>query len=325
MASLEIHDSDIPSLAGKVAIVTGGSSGIGLATAKLLAEKGATVHILDVQPPPADADASDDASSSAAGGAGGAIHYQRCDVSVWEDIRAAFDAAGRIDYVFPNAGISGGEAGHDYFADETDAEGRLLPPRDRVVDVNLRGALHAVKLAWSRMRAQRRAGEQGVPYGIVLTLSIAAYVPEQVFPVYTATKEALLGIIRSLRTLMIRDGITINGVAPGATLTGIGPKYVMDILAAAPRREALVGDARTVGRALVYSAVASEGRAVQVFGRQAEAEVWRPGRWNGRVILVLGRRYAELEEPIADLRPFWFGRENLALLREQQAILDFRE
>ena len=85
-----------------------------------------------------------------------------------------------------------------------------------------------------------------------------------------------------------------------------------------------VSDAHFVGLALVYSAVAKQSRRVQTYGKDKEEDLWKQERWNGRVILTLGDSYTELEEPIADLSPFWMGRENLRLTREQQAVTDFR-
>ncbi|KAI0453427.1 hypothetical protein F5B21DRAFT_505288 [Xylaria acuta] len=310
MASLNIEESDIPSQAGKVALITGGSAGIGLATTKILLEKGATVHVLDLNPPPPEEDVANTAAAAAA------LHYHRCDVAVWEEQRTAFDEVGHVDYVFVNAGVI--EDKDDFADDFTDAEGALVEPRYRVLDVNLRAAYNTVKLAWSRMRKQ----PAGRPYSIVLTVSSAAYCPEQAYPVYSGTKFALLGLIRSLRSVMIRDGITINGVAPGATATGLVPAYIADALAA--QVPGAAGAPRFVGLALVYSAVAAQDREVQLYGRDADADLWRRGRWNGRVILALGTAYAELEEPTADLRPFWLGRENAALVRRAQAAYDLR-
>jgi hypothetical protein len=65
---------------------------------------------------------------------------------------------------------------------------------------------------------------------------------------------------------------------------------------------------------------------VEAYGKETEEEKWTngKGRWNGRVILTLGTEYTEMEEPLADLRPFWFGRENLKMTRLQQAATDFR-
>ncbi|KAI1750779.1 hypothetical protein F4782DRAFT_548382 [Xylaria castorea] len=339
MSSMKIEESDIPSQAGKVALITGkashqrkqyflpdtkpihinssiintgGSSGIGLATAKILLEKGATVHVLDVNPPLPEEEEEDMLANTAAL----PLHYHPCDVTVWEEQRAAFDAAGPVvDYVFVNAGVFEEE---DYFADETDAEGALVEPGYRVLDVNLRAACNTVKLAWSRMRKQ----PAGRPYSIVLTVSATAYAPEQAYPVYSGSKSALLGLIRSLRSVMIRDGITINGVAPGATATNLVPAYIAEALAA--QASAAVCSPRFVGLALVYSATAAQDREVQMYGKDEDADLWRRGRWNGRVILALGKSYAELEEPITDLRPFWLGRENAVLMRRAQAAYDLR-
>ncbi|KAI0855831.1 hypothetical protein F4860DRAFT_494993 [Xylaria cubensis] len=302
MASISIS-SDIPSQAGKVALITGGSSGIGLATAKILLEKGATVHVLDINSPP-----EEDRANTA-------LHYHHCNVAVWEDLRAAFDKTGYIDYVFVNAGVLEEK---DYFADETDAEGLLVEPGYRVLDINLRAAINTVKLSWSRMRKQ----PAGRPYSIVLTVSVAAYVSDQNLPVYSGAKSALLGLIRSLRSVIIRDGITINGVAPGATITNLVPAHMAEAITSLS--PAAVSEPRFVGLALVYSAIAAQDREVETYGKDKETDLWKRGRWNGRVILALGKTYTELEEPTADLRPFWFGRENAAVLRQAYAATDFR-
>lgn len=128
--------------------------------------------------------------------------------------------------------------------------------------------------------------------------------------------------------MTIQDGITINGVAPAATITSLLPVH----LAAPILAHGLpVSSAHFVGLALAYSATATQSRRVDVYGKETDAQRYpttasqeKEERWNGRVILTLGDRYTELEEPIADLRPFWFGRENLALTRLQQAATDFR-
>ena len=79
-----------------------------------------------------------------------------------------------------------------------------------------------------------------------------------------------------------------------------------------------------VGLALVYSATARQSRGVEAYGKEKEADILHEGRWNGRVIMTLGTRYTELEEPIAELRPMWFGKENFELTRAQQAVTDPR-
>ena len=84
-----------------------------------------------------------------------------------------------------------------------------------------------------------------------------------------------------------------------------------------------VSSAYFVGLAVVFSAVATQSRQVEAYGKDERAEIH--GRWNGRSILTLGDTYTELEEPIASLRPQWFGKENTELTRAQQTATDFRE
>ena len=131
-----------------------------------------------------------------------------------------------------------------------------------------------------------------------------------------------MGLIRALRSVTILDGISINGVAPAATVTNLLPGH----LAAPIQAQGLpVSSARFTGLALVYSATATQDRRVQAYGKDRDEDLWRSGeRWNGRVILTLGDTYTELEEPTADLRPFWFGNKNAKMTRRQQAATDFR-
>ena len=78
-----------------------------------------------------------------------------------------------------------------------------------------------------------------------------------------------------------------------------------------------------VALALVYSATAHQERRVENYGKDVDGE--GKGRWNGRVILTLGKEYTELEEGLAALRPTWFGEYNAQFTRMQQAATDFRE
>lgn len=120
---------------------------------------------------------------------------------------------------------------------------------------------------------------------------------------------------------MTKDNITINGVAPAATITNL---LTEDLAAPILAQGLPVSDAHFVGLALAYSATAVQSRRVEVYGKEKEEDKWSEERWNGRVILTLGSSYTELEEPLADLRPFWLGRETLRLTRLQQAAMDFR-
>ncbi|KAJ3580036.1 hypothetical protein NPX13_g528 [Xylaria arbuscula] len=299
MTSLTINESSIPSLEGKVAVITGGSSGIGLATATFLARKGAEVHVLDL-------------NEAIDGFPHGKIHFHKCDVTKWEQLREVFGQIPRIDFAFANAGMAE-EA--DYFADTFDDNDRLEEPEYAVLDINFRAVANLVKLAWASMRKNKIQGS------IVITTSATAYAPEQSLPVFAGTKLALVGMIRALRSVVVKDGITINGVAPAATLTKLLPEHLAAPIIAMGLP---VSNSEFVGLALVYSATAHQRRRVEVYGKETEKEIWTEERWNGRVILTLGDSYTEIEEPLADLRPFWFGQENLRLTRLQQAATDFR-
>ncbi|KAK2755487.1 hypothetical protein FQN54_006424 [Arachnomyces sp. PD_36] len=301
MASLTITEQSIPSLEGTVAIITGGSSGIGYAAAQILSAKGANVHILDINAPQDESYLKNPK-----------LFMHKCNVANWAELRSIFNEIGAVNYVFANAGVS---ESTNYFADTLDAEGLLEEPSYDVLDVNLRGVLNVVKLGWSSMK------KRGIKGSIVITTSATAYAPEQSLPVYAGGKLALVGLIRALRSVIVQDNITINGVAPAATITSLLPAH----LAAPILAQGLpVSSAHFVGLALVHSATATQPRRVEIYGKETEPQKYATERWNGRVILTLGEKYTELEEPIADLRGFWFGRENLAFTRLQQAATDFR-
>ncbi|PGG97503.1 hypothetical protein AJ79_09173 [Helicocarpus griseus UAMH5409] len=305
MTSLNIAESDFPTLDGKVAIITGGASGIGLAAARILARKGATVHVLDLNP-------IDPRDNSDAPEPSGNIKFTECDITSWDSLREVFETVGRVDIAVANAGVSQ-EA--DYFADKFDAEGKLEEPKYAVLEVNYRAVLNFVKLSLSAFRKQGPGGR------LVITTSATAYSPEQSLPVYSATKLALVGLIRALRSTIHLYGATINGVAPAATITKLLPADLAKPIIAAG---APVSSAHHVGLAVVHSAVATQSRQVEGYGKDSEERINSPGPWNGRVILTLGDKWTELEEPTAALRPQWFGQYNTEMTSFQQRLTDFR-
>lgn len=144
----------------------GGSSGIGLATAKILAGRGAHVHILDVKRP--------EAMPPNA-------RYHPCDVTRWEELRDAVDEIGQVDYAFANAGVSDHT---DYLTDHLDKNGRLMEPDYAFLDVNMSAVFNFVKISWRKMR------QNGTPGSIVVTTSATGYAPEQSLPIYSSGRNA---------------------------------------------------------------------------------------------------------------------------------------
>ncbi|KAI4170951.1 MAG: hypothetical protein LQ343_004609 [Gyalolechia ehrenbergii] len=301
MATIHIDEASIPQLPGRVAVITGGASGIGYATAKILASRGAKVFILDLHPPQ-----DDDVPE--------AIHYEPCDVTVWTELCNVFLSIGPIDMVFSNAGISEVEP---LLVDElpADENGLLLEPVYPLIDVILRSALNVIKLSWSIMRKHGREGS------IVLTSSSTAYAPELRLPLYSALKLTLVGLVRSLRASLSASSITLNAVAPAVTHTPLVSGDFLDPIRAAALP---ISSAYTVGMAIVFSATAKQAHRVGIYGKETDADRYQEGRWNGRVILILGECYSEIEEPLSDLCPSWFGEHNDRLTRAQQAVTDHR-
>ena len=183
-------------LEGKVALVTGGGSGIGRATAVALAEAGASVVIADV-----DEDGGRETARLLEEAAGRAA-FVRTDVSRWEEIErmVAFseETFGGLDILHNNAGIN---AGWPRFPEA---------PRerwDRTVAVNLWAVIAGTDEAVPALR--RRGG--GV---IVNTASLAGLIAYDQDPIYAATKHGVVGLTRALAFLKDEANIRVNCVCP---------------------------------------------------------------------------------------------------------------
>jgi 3-oxoacyl-[acyl-carrier protein] reductase len=188
----------MPDLAGRVALVTGGTRGIGLATVRALAEAGATVVLTG----------RDEARAKEAASAAGAAAGLALDVTdakaVSSLVRGVAKEHGRLDIVVANAGIM---------------EDALLGMiREELVDTtlstNVAGTLHTVQAA-ARAMMRKKTGS------IVVLASIVGVYGSAGQTVYAASKAAVANIARSAAKELGRSGIRVNAVAPGVIETDL--------------------------------------------------------------------------------------------------------
>jgi hypothetical protein len=119
---------------------------------------------------------------------------------------------------------------------------------------------------------------------------------------------------------LILEAITINAVAPAATLTNLLPSEML----AKIQGSVSISTPHHVGLAIVYSAVAKQDHAVEAYGKDSPEAAKKKGPWNGRVIVTLGDQWTEVEEPLARVRPEWFGEWNTEMTAMQQRSTDIR-
>ena len=193
-------------LAGKVAIVTGGASGIGRATVELFAAEGAKVVFADVN---------DGQGEALAAQLGPSVLYRHADVSQREQVQALVDIAverfGGLHIMFNNAGISGAQ--HARFLDDP------LEDFHKVIGINLYGALIGTQCAARYMK------DHGG--GVILNnASIAGVLPGQALISYRASKAALIMISKSNAIDLAEYNVRVNVLAPGhirTPLTSFAP------------------------------------------------------------------------------------------------------
>ena len=185
-------------LKGKVAVITGGASGIGLATARRMAGEGAIVVIGDMNP---------ESGEAAAAEVGGL--FIKVNVTDEDEVNNLFDMAastyGSVDIAFNNAGISP--------PDDDSIETTELPAWQKVQDVNLKSVYLCCRAALRHMTKQQSGS-------IINTASFVAVMGSATSQIsYTASKGGVLAMSRELGVQFARQGIRVNALCPGPVNT----------------------------------------------------------------------------------------------------------
>jgi meso-butanediol dehydrogenase/(S,S)-butanediol dehydrogenase/diacetyl reductase len=189
MPSGVVIDS-MPRLSGKVAIITGGASGIGKAMAETFLDEGAAVVVTDV---------AEDAGEAVAEELG--CEFERCDVSDYDEVTAVVDGVaddhGHLDVMVNNAGI----------ASETSVEEMELEEWETVIDVDLDGVMHGTKAAVPHLKESDGC--------IINTASIYGLVGGKGAASYSAAKGGVVNFTEQVAIDYADEGVRVNCICPG--------------------------------------------------------------------------------------------------------------
>jgi glucose 1-dehydrogenase len=208
----------MPGLKGRNVLVTGGSSGIGQAIAVRFAQFGANVAINYLRQPGEAADTEERVHACTAQVAQMGVRdvLVQGDVSKEDDVVAMVDAAadglGGLDFLVNNAGIQISRPSSELSSADF----------DKVIAVNLRGAFLCAREAIKRFLADEKPGS------IINVSSVHQIIPKPDYLGYSASKGGMQNLTRTLALEYAGDGIRVNGIGPGATVTPINRAWIDD-------------------------------------------------------------------------------------------------
>ncbi|KAM0431516.1 hypothetical protein ACHAPT_005494 [Fusarium lateritium] len=287
MAELSITENQLGKLDGKVAIVTGGASGIGKSIVELLARHKTTVAFGDT-----DQD-SGKALEASIKSIGGSAEFFGIDVTSWTSLVSFFagvkEKYGRIDLVFANAGV--GEK-NTVFEDVLAQDGSLAPPDLTVINVNLTGVIYTTKLGLHYFKANDPPGG-----GLVLTGSTSSYNERPNIPLYSVAKHGVVALMRAVRHTAPNDNINVGIIAPGGTVSSLFTPQAAEAFRA---QDVPVNDPETVALAAAYLASNRET--------------------NGKGLTIIGNKFTEVEDSILQTQPLWYGEFNTEMARKAASV-----
>ncbi|KAH8592655.1 hypothetical protein B0O99DRAFT_743543 [Bisporella sp. PMI_857] len=278
--SIQVDRNSLKSLSNKTALVTGASSGIGLAICDLLYESGCNViYVAGRKRPPTNVPLEGNPRTL----------LFNCDISCWEAQRELFERAsakfGQIDMVCANAGI--GEPRDQMFELQTNAEGKLQPPDTKIYDIDMKGTAYTVALGLHYLAA---AGGS-----IVMISSLGGYVGVSEMPNYSATKHGAIGLLRSLSSPAAQRNIYVSLLAPHIIYTpgSFSDRYSSNKESFEAARDALI----PTGVYLSSAYTCALGVAYLWQGEHAT---------NGMSLLVENDELHSLEWELSKSHPAWF-------------------
>ncbi len=197
-------------LSGKVALITGASSGLGRVGAERFAQEGAQIVIADIN--------DGDEAVEAIAAAGGEATFVRCDVtdeaSVESAVAHAVETFGGLHVLYNNAGVM--------LADDDGPTNTSIATYDLTMDINVKGVLLGCRYAIPAMLA---SGGGSIVNVASFVAHMGAATPQIA---YTASKGAVLAMTREIATIYARQGIRANALCPGPIMTPMLAKFLSD-------------------------------------------------------------------------------------------------